>query len=416
MVSRRKLLQALSALPFGGALAGSLGLPEVVEAQVVPPFRDFYKELGVRTLINAAGTHTFLTGSLMLPEVVQAINYASTQYVDLNELQDRVGQRLASLLRAEAAMVTAGAASALTLGTAGIITGTDRQKIIDIPNLPGPPLEVIIQRRHRFGYDHAVRNTGIRFVEVETSEELERAVNERTVMMLFMNANNNVGRIRDEEFVALGRKHGIPTFNDCAADVPPMENLWKYNEMGFDLVTFSGGKGLRGPQSSGLLMGRADLIHAARLNAPPNGNTIGRGMKVNKEEILGLMVAVEQYLAMDHAADRAALEARVKHIEREVLRVPGVGTEIVVQEIGNHVPQLRVWWDEARIPMTPAQVRDALRSGHPSIETILLGYLGPGLFVNVWMAPDGQERVVAERLREVLANASTLAGATTTLS
>src|SRR5262249_158944 len=155
---------------------------------------------------------------------------------------------------------TSGAASALTLGTAAVLTGMDRQKMIDLPDLTGMKSEVIIQKAHRFGYDHAVRNCGVRLVEVETREDLERAVNDKTAMMLFYNNNNKEGRIEDKEFVALGKKHGIPTFNDAAADVPPVENLRKYTTMGFDLVTFSGGKGIRGPQSAGMLLGRKNLI------------------------------------------------------------------------------------------------------------------------------------------------------------
>ena len=149
--------------------------------------------------------------------------------------------------------------------------------MVDLPDLTGMKSEVIIQKSHRFGYDHAVRNCGVRMVEVETREDLERAVNDKTAMMLFYNNNNKEGRIQDEEFVQLGKKHGVPTLNDAAADVPPVDNLWKYTKMGFDLVAFSGGKGIRGPQSAGLLLGRKDLIAAARLNAPPNGNTVGRG-------------------------------------------------------------------------------------------------------------------------------------------
>src|SRR5256886_14017507 len=150
--------------------------------------------------------------------------------------------------------------------------------------------EVIIQNSHRFGYAHAVRNCGVRLVEVETREEMERAINPQTARMLFYNNNNTEGRIRDEEFVQIGKKHGVPTLNDAAADVPPVDNLWKYTKMGFDLVAFSGGKGLRGPQSAGLLLGRQDLIAAARPNAPPNRHTGGRGMKVNKAEMLGTLV------------------------------------------------------------------------------------------------------------------------------
>lgn len=365
------------------------------------PYRDFYKELGVRTLINATGTHTYLGGSLTLPEVNQAMQYGVHQFVHMNELADRVGARLAELCHAEAAMVTAGAASALTLGTAAVLTGKDPEKIRDIPNLPGPQAEVIVQRRHRFSYDHAVRNTGIRFVEVETVQELEAAINERTVMMLFMNAANYWGEIRDETFLALGKKHGLPVFIDCAADVPPVENLWKYNEMGFDLVTISGGKALRGPQSSGLLMGRKDLIEAARLNHSPNANTIGRGMKVNKEEMLGLLVAVEQFLEMDQDAWREEQDRRADAIRSAVANYPSLETEIVVQEIGNHFPHVRIDWDQEALGLSHQDVIQALRSGNPSIETATMGWLGRGVFVCMAMARSGEERVVARRLAEI---------------
>ena len=166
-------------------------------------------------------------------------------------------------------------------------------------------------------------------------------------MMLFYNNNNPVGQIRDEEFVQLGKKHGVPTFNDAAADVPPVENLWKYTKMGFDLVTFSGGKGIRGPQSAGLLLGRKDLIEAARLNAPPNGNTVGRGMKVNKEEMLGMLVALELFLEKDHARERREYDKRAEAIRAAAAAVPGVKAEVFVPEVANHVPHIRVSWDGA---------------------------------------------------------------------
>ena len=239
------------------------------EAPVAMSAPDYFRELGVRPFINASGTYTAMTASLMPPEVMDAINYASKHYVMLEELQLKVGERIAKLVQADAAMVTSGAASALTLGTAAVLTGTDQQKMVALPDLAtNMKSEVIIQKSHRFGYDHAVRNCGVRLVEVETREDLERAVNPKTAMMLFYNNNNKEGRIQDEEFVQLGKKHAIPTFNDAAADVPPVENLWKYTKMGFDLVAFSGGKGIRGPQSAGLLLGSKDLIAAARLNAP----------------------------------------------------------------------------------------------------------------------------------------------------
>ena len=398
-------MKYLAAIPLFSGFVSSNFTNNVVKNDVNLANRDFFKELGLRTFINATGTHTYLTGSLMRPEVMNAINLTSNDYVDLNELQDKVGARIAKLLKCEAAMVSAGAASALTLGTAACITGKDRQKIIDLPNLKGPQPEVIVQKTHRFGYDHAVRNTGIKFIEIETRSELERAVNKNTVMMLFFNYANRSGQIKDEEFVDLGKKYGIPTFNDCAADVPPMEHLWKYTRMGFDLVTISGGKGLRGPQSSGLLLGQKDLIEAARLNAPPNGNTIGRGMKVNKEEIFGLMVAVEQYLKLDHKKEREDLEKRVQLIKEAAGSISGVETEIVVQYIGNHYPQVRIDWDNEKVNLTHQELIEKLRNGHPSIETATKGWLGEGVFVCMSMARPGQERVVAERLKEILQKA-----------
>ena len=297
MISRRTLLQYLHGLPFvGRALGQELPANGAPTAPAPPPFRDYYKELGLRTFINAAGTYTALAASLMPEAVTDAIKYASRQYVDLDDIQDKVGARIAALLGCEAATVTAGAASAITLGTAGILTGMDEEKAVQLPDVTGMKSEVIIQRSHVVGYTHAVRNCGVKMVIVDTRRELLEAINERTAILLFINFANFDGEVRDEEFVAIGKERGIPTFNDCAADVPPVENLWKYTKMGFDLVCFSGGKGLRGPQSTGLLLGRKDLIAAARLHAPPRGNTVGRGMKVNKEEILGMMVALELYL------------------------------------------------------------------------------------------------------------------------
>jgi L-seryl-tRNA(Ser) seleniumtransferase len=396
MPDRRSFLQTAAGLPLIGSLISSV-------AAARTPKRDYFRELGVRTFINAAGTYTVLTASLMPPEVKEAWEYASRKYCSLIELHDAVGRRIAELIGCEAAMVTAGAASALTLGTAACITGTNPDFIRRLPDTTGMKNEVIIQKSHRFGYDHAVRNCGVRLIEVETVEELERAINERTAMMLFLNANEPVGKIKAAEFAQLGRKHNIPTFNDCAADVPPVENLSKYRKMGYDLVTFSGVKGLRGPQSAGLLLGRKDLIEAARLNASPYADTIGRGMKVNKEEILAMMVAVESYLKRDHAADWREWERRVKLIADYVSSVPGVTTEVWVPEIANHVPHLRIRWDPQRVKISVPEVVKRLREGEPSIEVV------PGsrdqLVVGVWMMEPGEDRIVGRRIREILRSA-----------
>jgi L-seryl-tRNA(Ser) seleniumtransferase len=280
-----------------------------------------------------------------------------------------------------------------------VLAGTDRQKIVDLPDLANMKGEVIIQKSHRFGYEHAVRNCGVRLVEVETQDDLERSINNQTAMMLFYNNNNMEGRIQDEAFVRLGKKHGIPTLNDAAADVPPVDNLWKYTKMGFDLVAFSGGKGLRGPQSAGLLIGRRDLIAAARLNAPPNGNTIGRGLKVNKEEMLGMLAALELYLAKDHASEKREFEARAEVIRSGVATVPGIKAESFVPDVANHVPHVRISWDAAARGITPTDAVNRLRAGEPSIGT---RSEGDALVIGVWMMRPGEEKIVARRLREVL--------------
>lgn len=393
MPNRRTFLQSVSGLPLVGGLFGG------GTALAAAPKHDFFKELGVRTLINAAGTYTSLTGSLMPPEVTQAWMSATRQYVSLTELQEAVGRRIASLIGCEAAMVTAGAASALTLGTAACMTGTNPEFILRLPDTTGMKTEVIIQKSHRYAYDHAVRNCGIRMIEVETREELESAINERTVMMLFFNANDPRGQIKVAEFAELGKKHNIPTFNDAAADVPPVENLSKYIKMGYDLVTFSGGKGLRGPQSAGLLLGRKDLIEAARLNTCPYSDSIGRGQKVNKEEMIAMMVAVESYLKRDHQADWREWEKRVKLIADHASSVRGVTTEVLVPEIANHTPHLRVRWDPGLVKITVPEVVKQLREGQPSIEVT------PNrddLVISVWMMEPGEAQIVAKRLRQVL--------------
>ncbi len=401
MWSRRRFIESVAALPLVGGVFAGAAAPAVAAARKGRP--DYFRELGVRPFINAAGTYTAMTASLMPEEVMDAINYASRKYVMLDELHDRAGERIAKLVRAEAAMVTSGAASALTLGTAAAITGMDRQKIDELPNLSNPAVvmksEVIIQKAHRFGYERAVRNCGVRLVEVETRADLERAVNPNTAMLLFYNNNNKEGQIRHEEFVELGRKHNVPTLNDAAADVPPVENLWKYTEMGFDLVAFSGGKGIRGPQSAGLLLGRKPLIAAARQNASPNGNAIGRGMKVNKEEIVGMLAALELFVSKDHAREGREFERRAEEIRKNAQAVPGVKAEIFVPEVANHVPHVRVSWDRAAVPHEPAAVVRAMQAGEPSI---VIRSEGEVLVIGVWMMESGEDRVVARRLRQVL--------------
>lgn len=410
MISRRNVLRQLANVPlvggfFGGLLAdGDLeaGAPSLGTAD--DEYRDYFSELGLRTFINAHGTITALSGSRMPPEVREAWDYATRHYVDLDAIQDKAGERIAEMIGCEYATVTAGAFSAMTLGLAGVMSGMDEEKVSQLPDTSGLKDEVIVLKPpHPVGYVHALKNTGATLVEVETRQELEKAINEKTAMLFVLNAYNGTP-IEKEELVALGKKHEIPTFNDCAADVPPVDHLWKYTDMGFDLVAFSGGKGLRGPQSAGLLLGREDLIRAARLHAPPRGNTIGRGMKVNKEEVLAMMVAVERYLELDHEKQWGRWESQIQFIKEVVQSVSGVETEHYVPEIANHVPSLRITWDQEQVNITPAEADHRLRSGHPSIET---GGGSDGLNVATWMMRPEEVRIVAHRIRDVLEEAAT---------
>ena len=407
MISRRQVLQQLANLPLVGGLLGgwATGLDPMPDRSEVPDdgYRDYFNELGLRTFINAHGTITALSGSRMPPEVRDAWNYATHHYVDLDAIQDKAGERIAELIGCEYATVTAGAFSAMTLGLAGVMSGKDQEKVQQLPDTTGLKDEVIVLKPpHPVGYVHALKNTGATLVEVETRRELEEAITENTAMLFVLNAYNG-SSVEKEELVAVGEEYGIPTFNDCAADVPPKKRLWQYTDMGFDLVAFSGGKGLRGPQSAGLLLGREDLIRAARLHAPPRGNTIGRGMKVNKEEVLAMMVAVERYLDLDHEAQWERWKSQIEFIQSTVETVDGVDTEYYVPDIANHVPSLRITWDEDQVAISPAEADERLRQGHPSIET---GGGSEGLSVATWMMGAEEVRTVAYSIRDVLRNAA----------
>lgn len=400
MLSRRKLLKRLGALPLVGGMIGS-GIP-LTGAVAAPtdelPKRDLVRELGMRSFINAAGTYTAMTASLMPKEVMEAINYSSKHYIMLDEVQDKAGEKIAALCHAEAATVTAGCWSAMVLGTAGVLTGKDRDKIRQLPDLTGMKSEVIVQKAHNVGYVHAITNTGVTVVEVETAADVDRAINDKTAMMWFLNYQAPDGKIKHEEWVALGKKHGIPTMIDMAADVPPVENLWKYNDMGFDLVCVSGGKAIKGPQSAGILMGRKDLIEAARLSAP-RGGTIGRGMKVNKEEILGMYVALDEYIKKDHEKEWKEWEDKVAYVAEEVEKIEGVTTGVSVPAIANHTPYLKISWDDS-IKLTREQMQEKLRLGEPSIEVISGG--DQAISMTVFMLRPKEEKIVAKRIAEEL--------------
>ena len=406
-MKRRDAIKSLSVLPVVGAVAGSALPIETLAASPAAqssPKRNLFKELGIRTFLNAAGTYTFMSGCVMHDEVVDAIRSTAHEFALIDEVQDKVGAKIAAMCHAEAATVTAGCWSALVLGTAGVLTGMDQKKVAQLPDLEGMKSEVISQKAHNQGYVHALTNTGVKIVEIETVEELERAINQKTAMMWFLNYAGPDGKIPDKEWVALGKKHGIPTMNDMAADATPVENMWKYNDMGFDLVCVSGGKGLRGPQSAGILMGRKDLIAAARLNAPPRGGNIGRGMKVNKEDILGMYVALEKFINLDHAKQWKIWEDRIAVMESAAKNVSGVTTNIMVPPVANRTPTLIITWDKSKVKVSRDEFQERLRNGDPSVEVI--GGKDDSIVITSWNLLPGQEKLVATRLREELSKAS----------
>lgn len=418
-ISRRKLLHKGGCGVLAGAV-GACAAPALRASEAspgVPPVTgvDYYQKLGVAPFINAAGTYTVFSASTMPDEVQAAIALASRQPVNIIELRDAAGEYLARRLKCEGALVTSGAAAALTVGTAACITLGNKSAILNLPtDMTGLKNEVVVQKAHRYDYDHAIRNCGTRYVEVETLDDYERAFNEKTVMALFFNAAEG-GKISREDWIRVAHKHNVPCFNDAAADVPPISNLWNYTQMGFDLVTFSGGKGLRGPQCSGLLLGRKDLIENAKLNNSPNSNTVGRGLKVAKEEVVGLVAAVDWFLSQDDAALEAEFQKRADLIAARVKALPTVDARTFIPPVANHVPHLLITYDQKRIAIAATDVAKKLRQGTPRIE------LNPGtggapasaglpggantIIVGVWMLQPGEDAIVAERLHEVLQGA-----------
>jgi L-seryl-tRNA(Ser) seleniumtransferase len=401
---------ALAGLGFGSTKLEAAATHAAAEGE------DYYEKLGVTKIINAAGTYTALTASTMPPSVQAAVARAAKHPVRLHELQKAAGEYLARQLKCEAAMVTAGAASALTLATAAAMTVGNKTAIHNMPTeVSGLKNEVIVQKGHRYEYDHAIRNCGTRFVEVVTLAEYESAFTERTVMTNFFNAAEH-GEISREDWVRVAHSHNVPCLNDAAADVPPISNLWNYTQMGFDLVAFSGGKGMRGPQNAGLLLGRKDLIEAATRNNSPNSDTVGRGMKVAKEQIVGMVAAVDWFLSQSDSGMEAEFRRRAERIAAQLKSIPTLESRIAIPTVAaNVVPHLLLRYDTQRVKMSPVEVMAELRRGTPSIE------LNPNtgkkngaglpsdestIVVGVWMLEPGEELIVARRLKEVLEKAA----------
>jgi L-seryl-tRNA(Ser) seleniumtransferase len=393
-----------------GALAGSLFAPRSSAAVAAPGgTSDVYRRLGVRPVINAVGTLTTLGGTLMPDEVIRAMEEASRDFVPIHELQAAVGRRLAELTGAEAAFVTAGASAALCLATCAVTAGNDPARMDRLPDLTGMKNEIVIQRAHRNPFDHAFRMVGVKLVEIEHDAEFRAAVSSNTAAVAFVQSHLTLGhKIELPRMIELAHAAGLPLIMDAAAELPPAENLRKFTQMGADLVAFSGGKNLRGPQCSGLLLGRKGLVAAAYANSSPN-NRFGRVAKVGKEEIVGLLTAVEVFLARDHEAERREFTATLNRVADKLRGLPTVQTEFITNLDYSHSPRLSVQWDEQKLDLTVPQMVDKLRAGTPAIEASNMSQYRPpwkGLGIFPYNLRPGEELIVAGRVREILLDAA----------
>ena len=369
-----------------------------------------YDELGVTTVINGQGTMTYLGGSLIRPEVEAVMDLAAQHFVNIVELETAAGKRIAEMLKLPAnysAIVTSGAAAAMESGLAGILTGDNPKFIQQIPDLTGMKSEVIIQKTHRNPFDHQLRNTGVKLMVIETREELRKAINPNTAMMHFSNFANAQGQIKVDEWVKVAKENNIPTFIDAAADTPPVSHLWDYANMGYDLIAYSGGKAIRGPQCAGLLLGRKDLVGYALLNNSPHEDTIGRSQKVGKEEIVGMIKALELYLSDDHAALDKEWQNRLELVSAKISTLPSVTTSYFMPDVANHVPHMEIKWDPQRIKITPDEALKELRNSKPCIvlstsEKHAAEDRHDALSMNSFMLKPGEDAIIADRLYELL--------------
>ncbi len=380
-----------------GILAGWLGRLPVLAAPRAEA--DIYQRIGVEPIINCKGTFTIISGSQSLPQVKKAMEEASHHYVQMDELMDGVGRRLAELTKAEWGIVTAGCAAALAHATAACIAGANPEKMQRLPKLEGLKNEVVMPKQSRNVYDHAIRMTGVKMLSPATREEFLASFGPHTAMLALLGEALSNHPMKLEEMTAVARQHGVPVIVDAAAERLTIPNF--YLAGGADMVAYSGGKCMRGPQSAGLLLGRKDLLQAAWSNSAPH-HAFGRPLKVAKEEIMGMLAAVDAWTTRDHDAEWKQWEGWLATIRESVASIPTVRTEIA-QPHGpsNYAPQLRVSWDTEKVGITGYELADLLLSGTPRI-VISAGQ--NSFHVMPYMMMPGDDKLVAPRFREVLSN------------
>jgi L-seryl-tRNA(Ser) seleniumtransferase len=419
--NRRGFMKMLVASPLLAQIAAQGLYVKSAAAMGLDPKSNVYTRLGVKTVINCRGTWTYLSGSLQFPEARDAQAEAGRYFVNMVELHHAVGRRLAELTGAESGVITSGAAGAMAAATAACMAGSDPQKIWQLPDTTGLKHEVIMVGG-RSAFDSAIRLTGAKLVVVDKPDDIANAITPQTAMIYTTDLKEKL-----EREAAIAKQHNVPLLLDDAAGIPPIDNIKLYAKMKLDLYTFSGGKGLRGPQCSGVLLGRKDLIEAAVRNSCPYEGAVCRPMKVGKEEVIGLLTAIETWLNTDSQKLYDEWNARVDRIAKLVNTVPGVQTEIYIPDDGNRYPTLRVSWDQDAWGFGIKDCVEKLREGDPVIE--VLGIDNPSLvsavhegiekpkpnpkelkkhnhieLVSMTIQP-GEEMIVGDRLRSILSAA-----------
>jgi uncharacterized pyridoxal phosphate-dependent enzyme len=405
-MSRRGLFRSGAALAAAGVTAS---IPEAaLAAPALELGANLYESIGVTPIVNCRGTYTIITGSQTLPEVKRAMEEASRAYVHMDELMEAVGQRLAELTKAEWGIVTAGCAAALTHATSACIAGGDPEKLQRVPNLAGLKNEVVVPRYSRNEYDHAVRMLGVKMVEVETAAEFEAALGPRTAMVMILSCPAaESGELSIGNACAMARRKGVPVIVDAAAETLTIPNI--HLAHGAHMVAYSGGKCLRGPQAAGLLLGQKDLVRAAWTNSAPH-HAFGRSLKVGKEEIMGMLAAVEMWVKRDHDAEWKQWRAWLDNIAGEATQAPGVTSEILQPEdLSNHAPRLRLHWDTELIGITGAEAEDILWHGQPRIAVnegagTRRDGKSSSLTIMPYMMMPGDDKIASAAIRKLLAN------------
>ncbi|MFP6569044.1 MAG: aminotransferase class V-fold PLP-dependent enzyme [Dehalococcoidia bacterium] len=369
-----------------------------------------FQRMGLTPVINAGGTNTKHSGSRMRPEVIQAIEESSSVFLNIDELLMRAGEMIAQTIGVEAAFVTSGAAGGLVLQSAAVLTGTDVARIQSLPITDWFPNELIIQRQHRFHYDHAYLMTGAQFVEVGKGrhcypEEVEAAITSDTAGIIHLvSPFTGSGDIPLPVLAEIAHRHDLPVICDAASMLPPRENLTRYLDEGADIVSFSGGKGIRGPQSTGILIGRADLIEAARLNAAPN-QAIGRPMKVSKEEIVGLVAAIETFVSEDQDAETKRFRRQCEMVVDQITEIPGIRAQVEHDDKDHPIPHAVIYFERDWRGPDGEEIHRRLMARSPRVYISPLGFKGE-IYMDPINLQDGEIEIVAEAIRDELLKAS----------